>query len=75
MGPYIRDEEGMGKGSISLLAMSDQVRAWPGGTSGFKLGLKLRAWFRCATLRGRSWVTAAAVVACRDGRRSWCETV
>jgi len=36
-GPFIRDASG-GRG-ISLLAMSDQVRAWPGGTGGFKLGL------------------------------------
>jgi len=43
-GPYIRDEEGKGKG-ISLLAMSDQVRAWPGGTGGFKLGLNYAPGF------------------------------
>ena len=37
-GPFIRDASGSRSG-ISLLAMSDQVRAWPGGTGGFKLGL------------------------------------
>jgi len=41
-GPYIRDAEGRG---ISLLAMSDQVRAWPGGTGGFKLGLNYAPGF------------------------------
>jgi branched-chain amino acid aminotransferase len=35
MGSYLRDNAG-GRGGISLLAMSDHVRAWPGG---FKLGL------------------------------------
>jgi hypothetical protein len=42
MGPYIRDQDGKG---ISLLAMSDQVRAWPGGTGGFKLGLNYAPGF------------------------------
>ena len=41
-GPYIRDSGGKG---ISLLAMSDQVRAWPGGTGGFKLGLNYAPGF------------------------------
>lgn len=41
-GPYIRDQEGKG---ISLLAMSDQVRAWPGGTGGHKLGLNYAPGF------------------------------
>ena len=41
-GPYIRDEQGRG---ISLLAMSDQVRAWPGGTGGYKLGLNYAPGF------------------------------
>jgi branched-chain amino acid aminotransferase len=41
-GPYIRDKDGKG---ISLLAMSDQVRAWPGGTGGFKLGLNYAPGF------------------------------
>ena len=41
-GPYIRDEAGKG---ISLLAMSDQVRAWPGGTGGYKLGLNYAPGF------------------------------
>jgi len=43
-GPYIRDTSG-GRGGISLLAMSDQVRAWPGGTGGFKLGLNYAPGF------------------------------
>jgi branched-chain amino acid aminotransferase len=34
----------MSKG-ISLLAMSEQVRAWPGGTGGFKLGLNYAPGF------------------------------
>ena len=38
-GPYIRDATGSGHGGISLLAMSDQVHAWPGSTGGFKLML------------------------------------
>lgn len=42
MGPYIRDQDGKG---ISLLAMSDQVRAWPGGTGGYKLGLNYAPGF------------------------------
>ncbi|KAH9992507.1 hypothetical protein BJV74DRAFT_884634 [Russula compacta] len=38
MGPYIRSAGGRGsKGIISLLAIGDQVRAWPGGPDGFKL--------------------------------------
>ncbi|KAI0297532.1 branched-chain amino acid aminotransferase II [Multifurca ochricompacta] len=41
-GPYIRNSEGKG---ISLLAMSDQVRAWPGGTGGYKLGLNYAPGF------------------------------
>ena len=41
-GPYIRDPNGKG---LSLLAMSDQIRAWPGGTGGFKLGLNYAAGF------------------------------
>jgi hypothetical protein len=41
-GPYIRDTA---SGGISLLAMSDQVRAWPGGTGGFKLGLNYAPGF------------------------------
>jgi len=41
-GPYIREQEGKG---ISLLAMSDQVRAWPGGTGGHKLGLNYAPGF------------------------------
>jgi branched-chain amino acid aminotransferase len=41
-GPYIRDQDGKG---ISLLAMSDQVRAWPGGTGGHKLGLNYAPGF------------------------------
>jgi branched-chain amino acid aminotransferase len=41
-GPYIRGADGRG---ISLLAMSDQVRAWPGGTGGFKLGLNYAPGF------------------------------
>ncbi|KAH9024051.1 branched-chain amino acid aminotransferase II [Lactarius pseudohatsudake] len=41
-GPYIRDLNGKG---LSLLAMSDQIRAWPGGTGGFKLGLNYAAGF------------------------------
>jgi branched-chain amino acid aminotransferase len=41
-GPYIRDSEGKG---ISLLAMGDQVRAWPGGTGGYKLGLNYAPGF------------------------------
>ncbi|KAI0247839.1 branched-chain amino acid aminotransferase II [Lactifluus subvellereus] len=47
MGPYIRDTTAGGKGprGISLLAMSDQVRAWPGGTGGFKLGLNYAPGF------------------------------
>ena len=50
-GPYIRDtSSGPGRGQgqrqgISLLAMSDQVRAWPGGTGGFKLGLNYAPGF------------------------------
>jgi len=42
MGPYIRDASGKG---LSLLAMSDQIRAWPGGTGGFKLGLNYATGF------------------------------
>ena len=41
-GPYIRDQEGKG---ISLLAMSNQVRAWPGVTGGHKLGLNYAPGF------------------------------
>jgi len=41
-GPYIRDS---GSKGVSLLAMSDQVRAWPGGTGGFKLGLNYAPGF------------------------------
>ena len=44
-GPYIRDASGGRNGGISLLAMSDQVRAWPGGTGGFKLGLNYAPGF------------------------------
>ncbi|KAI0264978.1 branched-chain amino acid aminotransferase II [Gloeopeniophorella convolvens] len=41
-GPYIRDSAGKG---ISLLAAEDQVRAWPGGTGGHKLGLNYAPGF------------------------------
>jgi branched-chain amino acid aminotransferase len=50
-GPYIRNVDtasgsrGSGGGGISLLGMSDQVRAWPGGTGGFKLGLNYAPGF------------------------------
>lgn len=45
-GPYIRAADAdTGAGGISLLAMSDQVRAWPGGTGGFKLGLNYAPGF------------------------------
>jgi branched-chain amino acid aminotransferase len=55
-GPYIRDSacHGMSKG-ISLLAMSDQVRARSGSTGGFKLGLNYAPGFvaqRAAAARG-----------------------
>jgi branched-chain amino acid aminotransferase len=40
-GPYIRSAEG----GIALLAMGDQVRAWPGGTGGHKLGLNYAPGF------------------------------
>jgi branched-chain amino acid aminotransferase len=41
-GPYIRSQDSKG---ITLLAMSDQVRAWPGGTGGHKLGLNYAPGF------------------------------
>jgi branched-subunit amino acid aminotransferase/4-amino-4-deoxychorismate lyase len=41
-GPFVRDPNGKG---LSLLVMSDQIRAWPGGTGGFKLGLNYAAGF------------------------------
>ena len=44
-GPYIRNAGGSGSKGISLLAMGDQVRAWPGGTGGFKLGLNYAPGF------------------------------
>jgi len=48
-GPYIRssssDAAGGGQGGIALLAMGDQIRAWPGGTGGFKLGLNYAPGF------------------------------
>jgi branched-chain amino acid aminotransferase len=46
-GPYIRatDADSSADRGISLLAMSDQVRAWPGGTGGFKLGLNYAPGF------------------------------
>jgi branched-chain amino acid aminotransferase len=42
IGPYIR---GLDPKGLSLLGMSDQIRAWPGGTGGFKLGLNYAAGF------------------------------
>ena len=42
IGSYIR---GLDPKGLSLLAMSDQIRAWPGGTGGFKLGLNYAAGF------------------------------
>ena len=60
-GPYIRNVDvatgsrGGGGDGISLLTMSDQVRAWPGCTGGFKLGLNYAPGFiaqRAATELG-----------------------
>ena len=41
MGPYFKGVTG----GISLLAISDTVRAWPGGTGGYKLGLNYASGF------------------------------
>lgn len=53
-GPYFRNEAG-GSETISLLAVSEHVRAWPGGTGGHKLGLNYASSFlpqSLATERG-----------------------
>ncbi|SRR6266550_1937407 len=45
-GPYFRKQgSGSGKKAISLLAVSEHVRAWPGGTGEFKLGLNYAPGF------------------------------
>lgn len=43
-GPYFRNE-GKGRKAVSLLAVSEYVRAWPGGTGEFKLGLNYAPGF------------------------------
>lgn len=64
-GSYIRDAEGRG---IPLLATSDQVYAWPCGTSGFKFGLNCVPGFvaqRSAAVLGYEqlfWLLGGTVV-------------
>ena len=45
-GPYFRnDGKGPSTKAISLLSVSEHVRAWPGGTGGYKLGLNYAPGF------------------------------
>ncbi|KAJ6451315.1 aminotransferase [Mycena sanguinolenta] len=48
VGPYFTptaDTPAGAGGAVSLLAVSDHVRSWPGGTGGFKLGLNYSPGF------------------------------
>ncbi|KAK2464886.1 hypothetical protein APHAL10511_002962 [Amanita phalloides] len=50
-GPYFRSQgNGSGTKAISLLAVSEHVRSWPGGTGEFKLGLNYAPGFMPQTL-------------------------
>jgi branched-chain amino acid aminotransferase len=54
-GPYIRDTAGSGHGGILLLAMSDQVPLWPGGTGGFKFMLNYAPGFVAQRAAAALW--------------------
>ncbi|KAN0138703.1 branched-chain amino acid aminotransferase II [Lactarius tabidus] len=61
-GPYIRDPNGKG---LSLLAMSDQIRAWPGGTAA--LGYQQLLWIFSGTIAEAGAMNVFAVFERPDG--------
>jgi branched-chain amino acid aminotransferase len=52
-----------------LLAMGDQILAWPSGTGGFKLGLNYAPGFAAQRAAAALGSSAVVVIAWRDGRR------
>jgi len=64
-GPYLRDTAG-GRRGISLLTTSDHVRAWPGGTGGFKLAFNYAPVF--VAQRAAAALGNRQLVALLDGR-------